>query len=566
VSFERLKVLVVDDAEENITLLSRFIMKMGHRVITASNGREAVECFAADIPDLVLMDIMMPEMDGYEATARLRQLYHDHWVPIIFLSALAHDKDLVKGLEVGGDDYLTKPINLVVLQAKINAMQRIARLQKQVAAKAAELEEYYYQAEEEQRIGRHVMEHITNTKGIPDPLVHYWISPAKHFSGDLVLVARTPGDVLHILLADATGHGLAAALNVLPLSEAFRSMTEQGFGITSIAAELNAKIHALMPADRFVSATLVALNTRDRVIEVWNGGNPPVLLVDENGSILRTLKSKQLPLGILDKQAFSASPEILSYDQSCQLFMCSDGLPEAESRSGEQFGQARIASILAQEPPEDRFLRLLSTLDEHLRETSAHDDVSLILVRVPYETKSRISLRAPAVGNLQPVSDQWKVELSLGASELMYLDVVPLLTHLVERIRTAREHVGQLFLIISELFNNAFDHGVLKLDSSLKSTPEGFEAFLQHRAERMAQLTDGRIDIGLERTEIDGHPAVKVHVRDSGPGFAYQPLLSSELGSSSMLHGRGIALVRNLSYKLEYLGNGNEVVAYYVCE
>ncbi len=124
-----LRVLVVDDNRTNLHILQVFLKKLGHSVILAENGQEAVDRFHGDHPDIVLLDIMMPVMDGFEAARRIKAAAAERWVPIIFLSALNRDENLVEGLEAGGDDYLTKPINFVVLEAKMRSMQRSLMLQ-----------------------------------------------------------------------------------------------------------------------------------------------------------------------------------------------------------------------------------------------------------------------------------------------------------------------------------------------------------------------------------------------------------------------------------------------------
>ena len=125
----KMKVLAVDDNRTNLHILQVFLKKLGHDVILAENGEEAVARFQSESPDLVLLDIMMPVMDGFEAARRIKAMTRDRWTPVIFLSALNRDENLVEGLDAGADDYLTKPINFVVLEAKLRSMQRSLTMQ-----------------------------------------------------------------------------------------------------------------------------------------------------------------------------------------------------------------------------------------------------------------------------------------------------------------------------------------------------------------------------------------------------------------------------------------------------
>jgi CheY-like chemotaxis protein len=124
-----LKILVVDDAPTNRQILEVFLGRLGHSIVTANDGEQAVAAFEAEQPDLILMDVMMPRMDGYEAAAKIKSMSKERWVPLVFLSALTTDEQMVTGLESGGDDYLTKPINFVMLKAKIRSLARTLDMQ-----------------------------------------------------------------------------------------------------------------------------------------------------------------------------------------------------------------------------------------------------------------------------------------------------------------------------------------------------------------------------------------------------------------------------------------------------
>jgi diguanylate cyclase (GGDEF)-like protein len=120
-----MKVLVVDDSPTIRAALRSLVEKMGHSVIEAEDGSKALKLYGQDRPDLVLIDVVMPVMDGYDAARQMRESRPDEWVPIIFLSSKEADQDLDRAIEAGGDDYLVKPVSFVVLNAKIRALQRI---------------------------------------------------------------------------------------------------------------------------------------------------------------------------------------------------------------------------------------------------------------------------------------------------------------------------------------------------------------------------------------------------------------------------------------------------------
>ncbi|MEZ5446743.1 MAG: diguanylate cyclase [Gammaproteobacteria bacterium] len=136
-----MKVLIIDDTLSMLMTTSAMVKSNGHEVVTARNGADGLALFSRESPDLVLLDVMMPEMDGHQVARRIRADSGDRWTPIIFLTGLVADSDLAKGIAVGGDDYLTKPVSQTVLAAKLHAMQRIADMRNRLVELTGQLEE-----------------------------------------------------------------------------------------------------------------------------------------------------------------------------------------------------------------------------------------------------------------------------------------------------------------------------------------------------------------------------------------------------------------------------------------
>ena len=135
-----MKVLVVDDMRSELMAIGGYIKSASHEVITATNGAQALQLFETEHPDLVLLDVVMSGMDGYELARRIRALSETEWIPIIFLSGRISDADIARGIEVGGDDYLTKPVSRIVLMAKFQAMERIVAMRQRLVDVTAKLE------------------------------------------------------------------------------------------------------------------------------------------------------------------------------------------------------------------------------------------------------------------------------------------------------------------------------------------------------------------------------------------------------------------------------------------
>ena len=134
------KILVADDSKTNLALITSSLKKLGHDVVPAQNGEEVIKIFKNEQPDLIILDVVMQGMNGFECAKKLRSIHNkDEWIPIIFLSTSIDDDSIAKGINAGGDDYLAKPFSEITLEAKIKAMQRISEMQKKLFHTAQEL-------------------------------------------------------------------------------------------------------------------------------------------------------------------------------------------------------------------------------------------------------------------------------------------------------------------------------------------------------------------------------------------------------------------------------------------
>lgn len=378
----KIKILAVDDNIVNIKVLSQYLIKQNYEVITAESGEEAIEIFKSDSPDIILMDIMMGGMNGLEATAKIKALSGDTWVPVIFMSALASEEDKIKGLDVGGDDYITKPIEFNILGAKLKAVQRISDIQHKLSDTMLELRQYKKAEEREQEMAYDLMETLFE-KGhtLAGQEFHIWHIPATLFSGDLIVANKSDNNRLYLLHADSTGHGLTAALPLLPVSQTFYQMSNKGFTIGQIAREMNKQLKFIMPINRFVAVTLLLLDLTNNIVEIWNGGNPTVFVVNEDKEIVRNFHSNHLALGILPDESFDGKTEFVCCEGNNSIVLYSDGLIEAENSDGVAFDENMLLDILKTEN-DAALLRnnIVDAVTNHLDNEKAHDDMSLIVV------------------------------------------------------------------------------------------------------------------------------------------------------------------------------------------
>jgi CheY-like chemotaxis protein len=375
-----LRVLVVDDTRTNRQMLCHFLGSRGYVVLEAADGAQAVEVCGREQVDIILMDVMMPVMDGLEATRRIKAVTRHRWLPVVFLTALDNNDDLVKGLEAGGDDYLAKPINFVVLQAKLQALSRSLALQAAVVKQAESLRRYRAAREEEDQLAKEIAMRQMHRQGLADPRIHYWLVPASHLSGDLIAACRSADGTLYAMVADATGHGLPAAVSSMPALALFYSLAEQGLPIDRMVHDLNRHLLAVMPTGRYLCAVLMSISPDGRRLRVWNGGMPDALALDAAGRVVRHFKSRHLALGIVEADEEMTRVEEMEAIAGGQVLLLSDGVIEAANPAGKEFGFPRLEAALAPALPDQRLPAIKAALSAHSAATRFSDDVTLLLV------------------------------------------------------------------------------------------------------------------------------------------------------------------------------------------
>ncbi|MBF0310237.1 MAG: fused response regulator/phosphatase [Magnetococcales bacterium] len=558
-----MKILIVDDDRINSTILQRLLSRDDHTVITASNGRDGVALFEAEHPDLVLMDIRMPLMNGYEAARDIKARSSDRFIPIIFLTAVTDDEGLARCIDAGGDDFLTKPFNRIILQAKIDAMERIQQLHSVLRAQKELLERHQEAVRQELEFGNFLLTNIVRSGHLQDaPCLNHWTAPMSLFNGDLLVASYTPSGGLHILLGDFTGHGLSAAVGALPLSEIFYEKTAQGFSIGDLAEEINDKLVRITPTRMFCAACLIEIDFRQKSIMVWNGGLPDVLIVDQRGQLVRRIPSSHLPLGIVPINPAGRKVEIIEMREDYRVFLFSDGLTETVNTSGEMYGTQRLESHFdGATAPTRLFDAIRDDLLQFRGESPQTDDISLIEIVCAKACEEPVEQRRLIIGKTI-LPSRWEASFCFSADTLKSVDPLPIVINALMNLQAPPGHRERIYTVLAELFSNALDHGLLRLDTRTKTTATGFHQYYSLRESRLAGLAEGFIKVVLKHEPEHDGGRLHIRVEDSGEGF-------DSLGVHSSLEdnldhgGRGIALIRSLCSQLEYQGSGNIAMAVY---
>ncbi len=290
--------IVGDEFPANSGLITQ-LSKLGFHVLVSNSGIQSIALLEENNIDLVLLYMQLPDISCSELIRHIKAYSTDIYIPIVLLASASDEELLLNCMEAGGDDILLEGFSPAVLNVRINAMMQLR-----------ELKQLYRNSIHEQIVGKQILSAALSTRSIEVTGMQVLSYSAAIFSGDLVLSARNARGGLHILLADFTGHGLSAAIGVLPVAEMFSVMTEKGFDPEAILENINNKLYTLLPTGMFMAACMLDIDNESGGARVWNSGMPDVYLLDnQTNGIKRRIRSAHIPLGINEKIDYRFEPE-----------------------------------------------------------------------------------------------------------------------------------------------------------------------------------------------------------------------------------------------------------------
>lgn len=559
-----MKVLVVDDHAYNRELLGFMLEDDGHDIEYADDGAVACEMVDADSDiALVLMDVMMPVMDGLDATRKIKSSIGDRFLPILFITALDNEKNITDCLKAGGDDFVPKPVNENILLAKLNAHVRSKVLYDRLQDANDELTYHRQMMDREHSIIEHIFKNGSARVSTSCDNVHTYTSPMSMFNGDLVLMSPSPSGGAYGLIGDFTGHGLAASMGSLPVTEVFFNNVNKQASVSQFAHDINHRLKILLPQNMFFCAAIFELDRQGENMTLWMGGMNDIFALRKSDGELESIESAHMPLGILSTEEFDDSPQLVSIDKFSQLFIYTDGITEAQNEQREEFGGHRLAELILQQT-HNPIESIVQSVNEFSSSSEQSDDVSILRI-----TPGQLVHRSIETGELidvgasyhQVESIPWRLHVELKDTDLKTTSVVDQIMSFVSSIQGIELHQDKIFTIVSELYNNSLEHGVLRLKSSLKNDADGFEQYYKLRQERLNDLSGQAIKINF--TYINDNPnKIEFQIEDSGDGFdvdAYLKSCEQDEGS----HGRGMQLLRHMCASIDYSNGGRTVTAVY---
>ena len=548
------KILIADDIPTNRILLRQTLNTFGeYEVVEAVGGQEAIDMFSTEKPDLILMDVMMPEVDGYEATAAIKNTMGNDYVPIIFLTALSSEESLSNALESGGDDFISKPFNIDILESKIHAHLRIRELTQQLNKNNRLLENSNRNLLHEHNLIEHFFDSAIQQSFLDENIIKYHMSPLSAFNGDIFLSQQGPDGSHYVVVGDFSGHGLTAAMGTLPVAMVFFEMVSKGLSIGEIASEINCHLLKLMPHGMFLTASILKINTYEGVLSIWSGGMPETYVFDENNELKNVIESQHMPLGILENDEFDTLTQLINITDSDKVYLYTDGIIEARSPENELFGEKRLKNALV-DGSEDRFNHLLNNLHTFTGEENQKDDITLLEVKCVMIPVPKYLGKRHKESNLE-----WNISISLFDKDIKTSNPISKLFDVLSVLPFISKNKDVLHVLIFEIYNNTLDHSILGLESVNKSDSEKFSEYYVLRDKKIQSLEAAFIKFNFNFISSDDAQYLEINVTDSGSGYR----ANEKISSSDDSHGRGLEIINSFCEKTSFSDDGKVFTALY---
>jgi sigma-B regulation protein RsbU (phosphoserine phosphatase) len=351
------RILVVDDEADINTILSVTLRRAGYEVISAADGLEAVESVQRHAPDLILLDVMMPRADGFEALRRIRELAPTAHTPVIMLTAKGALTDKMKGFERGADDYVAKPFEPAEVLARVQALLKRTAQSRVVRPLLSVLGEWFT-AERMAQFGRD----LEAARDIQQRLLPPVPARVAELEAGAVLRSSTivggdffdifpMGERLGVVVGDVSGKGIPAALLMVMVRTLLREIARDLIAPGEVLTRLNASLCRDMPPSMFVTVMLAALDPADpgRVVLAGGGHPDPVVVGPGRGAAVAPLGAAGgTVLGVFPDAAFGEI-ELTLAAPGDGLVLLTDGLVEAQSEDGHRPGIAALLPVLDRE-------------------------------------------------------------------------------------------------------------------------------------------------------------------------------------------------------------------------
>jgi sigma-B regulation protein RsbU (phosphoserine phosphatase) len=370
------RILIVDDVKTNVDILVQ-ALRDEYKLSVALDGEAALRSIEKNPPDLVLLDIVMPGLDGYEVCRRLRARDETRELPVMFLSALEDVKDKAQGFEVGGNDYLTKPFEVLEVKARVRSLLK-AKLYADAVREAMARD---LRIAREIQMGILPADPVAATKGTGLD-VHAVVEPARQVGGDLYEVLRASDRRVVVALGDVSGKGIPASLFMAVTVTLLRTMARHMAKPDEILRQLNDELAEQNPRGMFVTMQCLVFDLDRRRISCAGAGHHQLAILSPGRPPRLAFPSSGRPVGLMPSNPIEC--ETLPLESGDTFVLFSDGVSEAMNTAEDFYGEDRLLAVLADasgSTPSGTVARVLADVRAFTAGAKQSDDITVLAVQ-----------------------------------------------------------------------------------------------------------------------------------------------------------------------------------------
>jgi len=374
-------ILVVDDTPANLRLLIGILGNVGYKVRPATNGQRALSAIEKESPDIILLDIMMPDMNGYEVCEYLKANEKTRDIPVIFISALTETFDKVKAFTVGGVDYITKPFQAEEVLARVETHLKLHELQRQLKAENLRMSAELAVSRRLQQMLLPSEQELEQIEGLD---IAGFMEPADEVGGDYYDVLQHNGR-LWFGIGDVTGHGLESGALAIMLQSSIRTLLANNeTDPVKLFSALNQMVfHNKRRMKIEKSLTLALVDYQDH--QLYLSGQHEEMIVVRNGQLeLIDTTDLGFPIG-LDKELADFIHQIkLPLNTGDVVVLYTDGITEAENTEGQLYGLKRLCGIIQQNWQQTAFQiqqAVIQDVRQFIGQQKMFDDITLLILK-----------------------------------------------------------------------------------------------------------------------------------------------------------------------------------------
>jgi len=480
-------ILAVDDTPENLDVV-KGILAHQYTVKVAINGPMALKIVDKQPPDLILLDIMMPDMSGYEVCERLKANPKTSHIPVIFLTAMEQTSDEASGFELGAADYITKPVNPPILEARVKTHLALKQSMDELQKAYGVIKRQKDRMQDELNVGHKIQMSMLPLVFPPFPdraefSINALLKPAREVGGDFYDFFFIGKDELCLVIGDVSGKGVPGALFMAVTRTMIKSSATGDHSPASIVTRVNDELSADNPQCMFVTLFVGIVNVKTGEFRFTNAGHNPPYIIREQGDLV-CLDNRDGPIiGAVGGTAYKENE--LSFCRNDKLLLFTDGVTEAMNPAGDLYLERRLEAFLNEQQalPTDRLvIEVLASVEVFAADAEQADDITLLAFRletqpqeiIHYQLELEARAELPEISRINEEFGIFAGQHDLGAA-------------VVQKVSIA----------LDELLNNTISYG--------------FDDDEDHLIQLKLDYADGKLEITIKDDGMPFNPFEQTH-------------------------------------------------------